>query len=89
MVLLRCGVGALIIAPAMGRLNKTGAGSSVSVHYRKLTDDYAGGTCEALKLMPSLPEYMSYCCHQCGHTQKLKVIQDLVKGHRNLLPAHE
>lgn len=64
---VKCGFG------AMGRLNKTGAGSSVSVHYRKLTEDYNGSACEALKLMPSLPEYMSYCCHHCGHTQKLKV----------------
>lgn len=62
----------------MGRLNRTGggsggAGTSVGVHYRKLAEDYAGATCEALRLMPSLPEYMSYCCHRCGHTQKFKV----------------
>lgn len=74
----------LVHAPvhAMGRLNKTRAGSSVSVHYRKLTEDYNGSACEALKLMPTLPEYMSYCCHQCGHTQKLKVKRKA--GWRNL-----
>lgn len=72
-----------VVFVAMGRLNKTGAGSSVSVHYRKLAEDYTGGACEALKLMPTLPEYMSYCCHHCGHKQKLKVM-DVAKKCANI-----
>lgn len=58
----------------MGRLNKTaaGSGSNVTVHYRKLVEDYNAAP-ENFKLMPSLPEYLSYCCRHCGHTQKLKV----------------
>ena len=58
----------------MGRLSKTNLPTpNIKVHYKKLVDDYTG-SCDALKIMPSLPEYLSYCCHHCGHTQKLQVI---------------
>ncbi|KAK9738114.1 SH2 domain [Popillia japonica] len=58
----------------MGRLTKTSTTSgrpNMKVHYRKLVDEYSS-QCDALKFVPSLPEYLSYCCHQCGHTQKLQ-----------------
>lgn len=60
----------------MGRLGKatTSAARPVfRVHYRKLVDDYSGN-CDALKFVPALPDYLSYCCCQCGHTQKLQVM---------------
>lgn len=77
----------------MGRLSKTGTNTgrpSFRVHYSKLVDEYSSN-CDALKFMPSLPEYLSYCCHQCGHTQKLQVhltffimkIQCHIKSFRN------
>ncbi|GJQ82756.1 hypothetical protein Trydic_g3613 [Trypoxylus dichotomus] len=59
----------------MGRLTKTSTTSgkpNMKVHYRKLVDEYSS-QCDSLKFSPSLPEYLSYCCHQCGHTQKLQV----------------
>lgn len=54
----------------MGRLSKTTATGrpSFRVHYRKLVDEYS----DVLKFVPSLPDYLSYCCHQCGHKQKLQ-----------------
>lgn len=59
----------------MGRLSKTSMTSgrpNMKVHYRKLVDEYSG-QCDSLKFVPTLPEYLSYCCHHCGHQQKLKV----------------
>lgn len=60
----------------MGRLSKTTAAvvgrPSFRVHYRKLVDEYSATQCDVLKFVPSLPDYLSYCCHQCGHTQKLQ-----------------
>ncbi|XP_018561239.1 tensin-4 isoform X2 [Anoplophora glabripennis] len=53
----------------MGRLSKSTP--SVRVNYRKLVDEL-GGSCDSLKIMPALPDYFSYCCHHCGHTQKLQ-----------------
>ncbi|EEZ98264.2 EGFR adapter protein isoform X2 [Tribolium castaneum] len=56
----------------MGRLGKSNLPTpSIKVHYKKLVDDYTGNR-DALKIMPALPEYLSYCCHHCGHTQKLQ-----------------
>ncbi|KAG8289533.1 hypothetical protein J6590_102425, partial [Homalodisca vitripennis] len=40
------------------------------VHYRKLVDDYGMDT---ISFQPPLPDYLQYCCHQCGHQQKMKV----------------
>lgn len=66
----------------MGRLSKsstttttttTGRRLSFRVHYSKLVDEYNSNNCDDLKFLPSFPEYLSYCCHQCGHTQKLQV----------------
>ncbi|EEB19507.1 hypothetical protein Phum_PHUM577980 [Pediculus humanus corporis] len=59
----------------MGRLghNKSGGPSLrpfLRVHYKKLAEDYADSSNSSL---PPLPEYFSYCCCQCGHTQKVKV----------------
>ncbi|XP_015606161.1 tensin-1 isoform X6 [Cephus cinctus] len=58
----------------MGRLGKGSQSTTrpiFRVHYRKLVDEYSQQQ-EQLKFMPALPDYMSYCCCQCGHTQKLK-----------------
>ncbi|XP_066995584.1 EGFR adapter protein [Anabrus simplex] len=61
----------------MGRLSGSHRASMGSarpifrVHYRKLVDDY-GGSKDSLNFVPPLPDYFSYCCCQCGHTQKLK-----------------
>lgn len=58
----------------MGRLGKGSQSSTrpiFRVHYRKLVDEYSQQ--EQLKFMPALPDYMSYCCCRCGHTQELKV----------------
>ncbi|KAF5299142.1 hypothetical protein FQA39_LY02315 [Lamprigera yunnana] len=57
----------------MGRLNKNSHfGRSIfRVHYKKLVNDYSSSL-DSFKIMPSFPEYLSYCCHQCGHTQKLQ-----------------
>ncbi|KYM77294.1 Tensin-1 [Atta colombica] len=57
----------------MGRLGKGSQSTTrpiFRVHYRKLVDEYSQQ--EQLKFMPALPDYMSYCCCRCGHTQKLK-----------------
>ncbi|KAJ8866486.1 hypothetical protein PR048_032329 [Dryococelus australis] len=44
------------------------------VQYHKLVDDCSGDYGETgLSFAPPLPEYLSYCCCQCGHQQKLKV----------------
>lgn len=66
---------------AMGRLGGSNKSSSTSaarplfrVHYRKLVDD-CGESKDSLSFVPPLPDYLSYCCCQCGHTQKLKVWQ--------------
>ena len=32
-----------------------------------------------VKFVPPLPDYMSYCCCRCGHTQKLKVSAGLIR----------
>jgi hypothetical protein len=65
----------------MGRLGGSQEGPSNSaarpmfrVHYRKLMDD-CGQSKDSLSFVPPLPDYLSYCCCQCGHTQKLKVWQ--------------
>ncbi|EGI62620.1 hypothetical protein G5I_08980 [Acromyrmex echinatior] len=58
----------------MGRLGKGSQSTTrpiFRVHYRKLVDEYSQQ--EQLKFMPALPDYMSYCCCRCGHTQKLKI----------------
>lgn len=58
----------------MGRLGKGSQSATrpiFRVHYRKLVDEYSQQ--EQLRFMPALPDYMSYCCCRCGHTQKLKV----------------
>ncbi|XP_023718557.1 tensin-4 isoform X3 [Cryptotermes secundus] len=62
----------------MGRLGGSNKSSSTSaarplfrVHYRKLVDD-CGESKDSLSFVPPLPDYLSYCCCQCGHTQKLK-----------------
>lgn len=65
------------VAAIMGRLGKaSGNGSGTRpifrLHYRKLLDDYAQQR-EQRKFMPPLPDYVSYCCCRCGHTQKLQV----------------
>lgn len=60
----------------MGRLGKTTQNQTKSlfrVHYKKLVDEYTNQQQEQLKFMPALPDYMSYCCGHCGHTQKLEV----------------
>ncbi|XP_071646027.1 EGFR adapter protein isoform X10 [Temnothorax longispinosus] len=57
----------------MGRLGKGSQSATrpiFRVHYRKLVDEYSQQ--EQLRFMPALPDYMSYCCCRCGHTQKLK-----------------
>jgi hypothetical protein len=66
---------------AMGRLGGSNKSSSTNaarplfrVHYRKLVDD-CGDSKDSLSFVPPLPDYLSYCCCQCGHTQKLKVRQ--------------
>lgn len=68
------------ISAIMGRLGKSLQNTTrpiFKVHYRKLDDEYNQNHLqqhqEQLKCMSTLPEYMSYCCCQCGHTQKLKV----------------
>ncbi|XP_022910569.1 EGFR adapter protein-like isoform X2 [Onthophagus taurus] len=56
----------------MGRLTKTAAPStrpSMKVHYSKLVDEYGAQMDGGLEMVP---DYLSYCCHQCGHQQKLK-----------------
>lgn len=58
----------------MGRLGKGSQSATrpiFRVHYRKFVDEYSQQ--EQLRFMPALPDYMSYCCCRCGHTQKLKV----------------
>ncbi|XP_066599722.1 EGFR adapter protein-like isoform X2 [Prorops nasuta] len=58
----------------MGRLGKASQSTTrpiFKVHYRKLVDEYSQQQ-DQLKFMPALPDYMSYCCCRCGHTQKLK-----------------
>ncbi|KAJ4433166.1 hypothetical protein ANN_15423 [Periplaneta americana] len=51
----------------MGRLG--GAHKTMfRVHYRKLVDD-CGSSRDSLSFVP---ESLSYCCCQCGHTQQLK-----------------
>ncbi|XP_031834371.1 EGFR adapter protein isoform X5 [Nomia melanderi] len=58
----------------MGRLGKGSQSTTrpiFRVQYRKLVDEYSQQQ-EQLKFMPALPDYMSYCCCRCGHTQKLK-----------------
>uniref|UniRef100_A0A1B6E3Q4 SH2 domain-containing protein n=1 Tax=Clastoptera arizonana TaxID=38151 RepID=A0A1B6E3Q4_9HEMI len=39
------------------------------VHYRKLVDEY---NMDTITFTPPLQEYLSYCCRQCGHRQKMK-----------------
>lgn len=68
------------ISAIMGRLGKSLQNTTrpiFNVHYRKLDDEYNQNHHqqqhqEQVRCMSSLPEYMSYCCCQCGHTQKLK-----------------
>jgi hypothetical protein len=67
---------------AMGRLGGSHKSSSTGatrpvfrVHYRKLVDD-CGENRDSLSFVPPLPDYLSYCCCQCGHKQKLKVWQN-------------
>ncbi|KAK0081350.1 hypothetical protein PV326_007720 [Microctonus aethiopoides] len=61
----------------MGRLGKSTQNGITRpifrVQYRKLVDDYSQQQQDQLKFMPALPDYMSYCCCRCGHTQKLEV----------------
>jgi len=69
----------------MGRLGKGSQSTTrpiFRVHYRKLVDEYSQQ--EQLKFMPALPNYMSYCCCRCGHTQKLKVSSIWNQYHANL-----
>lgn len=77
----------------MGRLSKTTAAvvgrPSFRVHYRKLVDEYSATQCDVLKFVPSLPDYLSYCCHQCGHTQKLQVIIDTRPAGMRKRPIYE
>lgn len=55
----------------MGRLSKGTATRPIfKIHYRKLVNEYSAS--DNLRIMPSIPEYLSYCCHHCGHTQKLQ-----------------
>lgn len=61
----------------MGRLSRSTP--SVRVNYRKLVDEISG-SCDSLKIMPGLPDYFFYSCRQCGHRQKLQVINKH-KGH--------
>ena len=65
------------ISAIMGRLGKGLQNTTrpiFQVQYRKLDDESnQQQQQEHLRFMPALPEYMSYCCCQCGHTQKLKV----------------
>ena len=70
---------------AMGRLGGSHKSSSTGatrpmfrVHYRKLVDD-CGENRDSLSFVPPLPDYLSYCCCQCGHKQKLKVRQSCVR----------
>jgi hypothetical protein len=65
----------------MGRLGGSHKSSSTGatrpvfrVQYRKLVDD-CGENGDSLSFVPPLPDYLSYCCRQCGHKQKLKVRQ--------------
>lgn len=71
------------ISAIMGRLGKSLQNTTrpiFKVHYRKLDDECNQNQQqrqqqqhqEQLRCMSALPEYMSYCCCQCGHTQKLK-----------------
>ncbi|KAK1135253.1 hypothetical protein K0M31_008024 [Melipona bicolor] len=67
----------------MGRLGKGSQSTTrpiFRVQYRKLVDEYSQQQ-EQLKFMPALPDYMSYCCCRCGHTQKLKNKQ-ILRGNR-------
>ena len=69
------------ISAIMGRLGKSLQNTTrpiFKVHYRKLNDE-CNQQQEQLRFMPALPEYMSYCCCQCGHTQKLKVSSCFLK----------
>lgn len=62
----------LVLHSAMGRLTKTTATSTkptMKVHYSKLVDEYNS----QMDDFDLVPDYLSYCCHQCGHEQKLKV----------------
>lgn len=70
----------------MGRLGKATSSATrpmFRVHYRKLVDDYTG-SCDTLKFIPALPEFLSYNCCQCGHMQQLQVgfenIQSILKN---------
>ncbi|KAF7994466.1 hypothetical protein HCN44_003938 [Aphidius gifuensis] len=59
----------------MGRLGKSTQNQTkpiFRVHYKKLIDEYTNQQQDQLKFMPALPDYMSYCCCRCGHTQKLE-----------------
>ncbi|CAH1173638.1 unnamed protein product [Phaedon cochleariae] len=53
----------------MGRLGKSSP--AVTVNYRKLVDEHSS-SCDSLRIMPALPDFFSYSCHQCGHKQKLQ-----------------
>lgn len=55
----------------LGRGSQSAARPIFRVHYRKLVDEYSQR--EQLRFMPALPDYMSYCCCRCGHTQRFKV----------------
>ncbi|XP_031783531.1 M-phase inducer phosphatase isoform X2 [Nasonia vitripennis] len=64
--------------------SSAGAKTSFKVHYRKLVEEHspakqqrrdevrAQKEPQQLQIVPPLPDYMSYCCCRCGHTQKLK-----------------
>lgn len=52
----------------MGRT--MGSRPLLRVHYRKLVDDYG---MDGLTFDPPLPDYLQYCCRQCGHRQNVKV----------------
>ncbi|XP_011305068.1 tensin-1 isoform X2 [Fopius arisanus] len=67
--------GLAALTAIMGRLGKSAQSATkpiFRVQYRKLIDDYTNQQQEQLKFMPALPDYMSYCCCRCGHTQKLE-----------------
>ncbi|EZA57283.1 hypothetical protein X777_02534 [Ooceraea biroi] len=71
----------------MGRLGKGSQSATrpiFRVHYRKLVDEYSQQ--EQLRFMPALPDYMSYCCCRCGHTQKLKYIFDPIFDRFHVTP---
>ncbi len=58
----------------MGRISKTTTSRpNLRLHYQKLVDEYSSNL-DSFERMPTIPEYLSYCCHHCGHTQKLQVI---------------